>query len=81
MDHLTHPVLFKVLDGKVTASSGLDFLTTVHLNVVSADVFWEKNVCTFHVKGKFLLTSILEIPELSECFAVARVSSTKFSKK
>jgi hypothetical protein len=74
VEHLESPVLFKVVDGKVTASTGLDFLTTIHLNVVPAETFWEKNVVTFHVRGKFLLSSLLELPELNECFAIARVS-------
>lgn len=73
MDNADEPFLLKISDGKITATTGLDYLTPLHLNVVDPSQFWEKTVCTFRIQGRFLLDSILEFPELVECFDSARV--------
>lgn len=74
MEQLDYPVLFKVVDGKITASTGLDYLQVLHLNVLTPESFWEKSVCTFRIRGDFLLASLLELPELENCLRNAKVS-------
>ena len=74
VDSVSDSILLKVIDGKVSASSGLDYLTNLHLNVVSTGEFWSDLVCTFRIKGKILLAAVLEKPELENCFARAKVS-------
>jgi len=80
VENLEDPVVLKVLDGKLSANTGLDFLTNLHLNVINTDTFWDKTVSTFHIQGKFLIYSQLEIPDLKDCFAQAKVSQTQTTR-
>lgn len=73
LDNINNAFLLKVCDGKISATTGLDYLVPLHLNVLSPEQFWEKSVCTFRIRGKFLLNSILEFPELKDCFEEAKV--------
>lgn len=75
MEDYEDPVIVNVVDGKVSASTGLDFLTNVHVNVMDSEVFWKTHVRTFHVQGNFLLYSQLEVPDLKECFAQTKVTA------
>lgn len=73
LDNIDDAFLLKISDGKVSATTGLDYLTPLHLNVLAPDQFWGKTVCTFRIQGTFLLNSVLEFPELLECFTDAKV--------
>jgi hypothetical protein len=72
-----HPILLKATEDKIVASTGLDFLTPIAINVVSEAEYWEKNVCTFRLRGTLPLCTLLEVPDLKDCFNTAKVVHEK----
>jgi len=77
LDNVNDAFILKVRDGKISATTGLDYSIPLHLNVVTPNQFWEKTVCTFRIQGKFLISTLLEFPELKDCFEKAKVSTQR----
>jgi hypothetical protein len=72
LDNLTNPILLKIQDEKVTASTGLGYLTQLSVNVVNPEDFWQKSVCTFRIQGELQLFCQLESPDLLNAFGAAK---------